>query len=103
MEDRYVDFRNGGYYVAGTRVSLDSVVMAFQRGDSPESILVNFPAIERLGRVYGAIGYYLDHQALIDRYLDEGERELEAELVRATTVGNVVLRERLAGAIERGR
>jgi hypothetical protein len=32
MENRYVEQREGGYYVTGTRVSLDSVVYAFLRG-----------------------------------------------------------------------
>jgi hypothetical protein len=31
----YMEQRNGGYYVAGTRVSLDSVVYGFLRGESP--------------------------------------------------------------------
>ena len=30
----YVEQRNGGYYVAGIRVSLDSVVYAYLRGES---------------------------------------------------------------------
>jgi len=34
----YVEQRNGGYYVAGTRVSLDSIVYAFLRGETPEGI-----------------------------------------------------------------
>ena len=38
----YVDFRSGGYYVAGTRVSLDSIVYSFRSGDSPETIQRNF-------------------------------------------------------------
>ena len=39
----YIEQRDGGYYVAGTRISLDSVVYAFNRGDSPERILEEFP------------------------------------------------------------
>ena len=30
----YVELRDGGYYVAGTRVSLDAVVYAFRGGES---------------------------------------------------------------------
>ena len=41
----YVEQRNGGYYVAGTRVSLDSVVCAFRRGSSPESIADQFQTL----------------------------------------------------------
>jgi uncharacterized protein (DUF433 family) len=35
--------RNGGYYIAGTRISLDSIVLAFEDGESPETILESFP------------------------------------------------------------
>lgn len=77
MQSEYIDMRNGGYYVSGTRVSLDSVVYAFNRGDSPERILERYPALEKPARVYGAIAFYLDHQREIDRYLAASEVETE--------------------------
>jgi uncharacterized protein (DUF433 family) len=76
VHNEYVEHRNGGYYVAGSRVSLDSVVYAFNEGQSPEAIQENFPVLRR-SQVYGAIAFYLDHQAEIDAYLDEAEREFE--------------------------
>jgi uncharacterized protein (DUF433 family) len=78
MHSEYIEQRDGGYYVAGTRISLDSVVYAFNRGDSPERILEEFPLLDKLARVYGAIAFYLDHKAGIDNYLKETEREFEA-------------------------
>jgi hypothetical protein len=39
----YIEERNGGLYVAGTGVSLDSVVIWFQQGASPEKIVQSFP------------------------------------------------------------
>ena len=39
MNGECIEQRNGGYYVHGTRISLDSVVYAFNQGDSPERIL----------------------------------------------------------------
>jgi uncharacterized protein (DUF433 family) len=78
MQSEYIEQRDGGYYIAGVRVSLDSVVYAFNRGDSPERILEQFPALGKLSRVYGAIGFYLDHKAEIDEYLEKTEREFEA-------------------------
>ena len=41
----YVEQRNASYYVTGTRVSLDSIVYAFLRGESAESISESFPAL----------------------------------------------------------
>jgi uncharacterized protein (DUF433 family) len=72
----YIDERNGGLYVAGTRVSLDSVVIHFQEGASPERIVQSFPTL-KLFQVYGAIAYYLEHELVIREYIAEGERELE--------------------------
>lgn len=74
MEKTYVEQRNGGYYVEGTRVSLDSLVYAFKRGASPESIRRSFPVLT-LEQVYGAIAFYLAHERDIDTYLEEAERE----------------------------
>lgn len=54
MPTEYVEQRNGGYYVVGTRVSLDSVVYAFLRGEIANA----FPALS-LEQAHGAIAYYL--------------------------------------------
>jgi uncharacterized protein (DUF433 family) len=78
MDKTYVEQRNGGYYVAGARVSLDSLVYAFHRGASPESIRRSFPVLT-LEQVYGAIAYYLAHEHEIDAYLGEAERAAEAQ------------------------
>jgi uncharacterized protein (DUF433 family) len=77
MHSEYVEQRNGGYYVAGTRISLDSVVYSFNAGNSPEAIQEDFPLLKR-AQIYGAIAFYLDHQAEIDKYLEDTEREFEA-------------------------
>lgn len=78
MDKTYVEQRDGGYYVAGERVSLDSLVYAFRRGASPESIRRSFPALT-LEQVYGAIAYYLAYEQEIDAYLVESERQAEAQ------------------------
>jgi uncharacterized protein (DUF433 family) len=68
MTKEYVDQRDGNFYIAGTRISLDSIVHAFRRGESAETICQNFELL-RLEEVYGAIAYYLANQADIDAYL----------------------------------
>src|SRR2546423_14404837 len=78
MEKQYVEKYDEGYWVAGTRVSLDSVILAFLEGLSPETIVTEcFPTLT-LEQVYGAITYYLAHRADIDRYLDQADAEFEA-------------------------
>jgi uncharacterized protein (DUF433 family) len=64
----YIEQRDGNYYVSGTRISLDSIVHAFRRGESPETICQNFELL-RLEEVYGTIAYYLANQAGMDAYL----------------------------------
>jgi len=55
-------------------VSLDSVVYAFLRGDSPEGIVEAFPALN-LEQVLGALAYYLANRKTIDACLREGRAE----------------------------
>ena len=78
MHSEYIEQRDGGYYVSGNRISLDSVVYAFNRGESPEEILENFPLLDNLAKIYGAIAFYLDHKPVIDKYLEDTAREFEA-------------------------
>lgn len=76
LAKQYIEQYNEGYWIEGTRVSLDSVVYAFLNGESPESIAQNFPLLS-LEQVYGAITFYLANRELIDTYLTEGEQEFE--------------------------
>jgi len=77
MEKRYVEQRDEGYWVAGTHVSLDSIVFAFLDGLSPEMIVAECFPILTLEQVYGAITYYLAHRADIDRYLQQADAEFD--------------------------
>ena len=52
MEKSYVEQRDGGYWMTGTRISLDSIVYAFKRGAAPESIQRAFPLLT-LEEIYG--------------------------------------------------
>jgi uncharacterized protein (DUF433 family) len=72
----YVEQRNGGYYVAGTRVSLDSVVYGFLRGESAEEIAYNFEALT-LEQVSGAIAYYHENRPIVDVYLEQQRKEYD--------------------------
>jgi uncharacterized protein (DUF433 family) len=76
MSKDYIEKVGEAYRIAGTRVSLDSVVYCFWNGDSPESIAQSFPTLT-LEQVFGAIAYYLDHHDAIDEYLREGEADYE--------------------------
>lgn len=76
MQNQYIEQRDGGFYVAGTRISLDSVVYSFKEGLSPEAIQADFPLLKR-SQIYGAIAFYLGHEAEIDRHLEDSRLEFE--------------------------
>lgn len=76
MNKQYVEKVEGVYRLAGTRVSLDSVVYAFWRGQTAESIVQSFPVLT-LEQAYGALTFYLANKAEVDAYLQEAEAEYE--------------------------
>jgi uncharacterized protein (DUF433 family) len=80
VHSEYIEERDGGYYVAGSRISLDSVVYCFNQGKSPDAIHEDFPLLKP-AQIYGAIAFYLDHRPEIDEYLTRTEREFEGGAV----------------------
>ncbi len=78
MNRRYVKKRDGGYWVADTCVSLDSVVYEFNKGAAPETIRRNFSVLT-LEEVYGALTFYLANQQMVDEYLAVSEEQFERE------------------------
>ena len=77
MSKEYVELRDGGYLVKGTRISLDSVVYAFLRGESPEGIADSFPALQR-EEIFGALAFYMANRDIVNQYLADGRREFDA-------------------------
>jgi uncharacterized protein (DUF433 family) len=70
----YVEQRDGGYYLVGSRIGLDAIVYPFKQGASPESLLQSFPTVGSLEKVYGAITFYLANKELVEAYLADQER-----------------------------
>ncbi len=77
MNKQYVEKIDDSYRVAGMRVSLDSVVSTFWRGQTAESIAQSFPVLT-LEQVYGALTFYLANKSDIDTYLEKADVEIEA-------------------------
>ena len=104
MPKDYVAKIDSTYRVAGTRVSLDSIVYLFREGMSTEGMADCYPALT-LEQVHGALAFYLANQKRIDRYLIEGERKA-ADLHEGSRRTNADLiaklqRARLAGQISK--
>ncbi|HXU39955.1 MAG TPA: DUF433 domain-containing protein [Blastocatellia bacterium] len=70
---------DGVIRVGGTRVTLDTLVEAFNEGATAEEIVQQYPSLE-LGDVYAVIGYYLHNQTDVEQYLER--RREEASRVR---------------------
>ena len=96
MHTQYVEQHEGAYRVAGSRVSLDSLVYAFWDGKSPETIAQSFPTLT-LEQVYGAIAFYLGHRTEIDTYLQQGQRDYEAQR-QATRAADPMFYQKMAEA-----
>ena len=54
--------------IAGTRVTLDTVVAAFEQGATAEEIAQQYPSLD-LADVYSVISFYLRRRAEITDYL----------------------------------
>src|ERR1700728_1613171 len=96
MAKEYVREQVGRYLIDGTRVSLDSVVYAFLRGESPEGIVESFPALT-LEQILGSLAFYLANRDKIDQYLREGKEDFE-RLRQEARQNNPALYARLANA-----
>lgn len=60
---------DGVIRVRGTRVTLDRVAQAFDRGATAEGIAQQYPTLA-LADVYAVLGYLLRHQAKVAVYLE---------------------------------
>ncbi len=70
---------SGTVRVAGSRVTLDTLIHCYQAGDSPSEIAEDFPTIA-LADIYAVISYYLHNRAEVDEYLER--RAVEAAEIR---------------------
>jgi uncharacterized protein (DUF433 family) len=74
MSREYVEVRDGGFYLAGSRVSLASIVYEHREGATAEAIRRNFPTLS-IEQIHGAIAFYLAHREETDVYLHELDRK----------------------------
>lgn len=73
---------NGVIRVGNTRVTLETVIRAFDHGETPEEIVTDFPVLT-LADVYGIIAYYLNNREVVANYLareDEDARRVQADV-----------------------
>src|SRR6187551_1184173 len=85
---------DGVIRVAGTRVSLETVVYAFDAGSSAEEIVEQYPSLS-LSNVYAVISYALDNRQSVDEYVHWGLSEGSWREGRSSSSAGVLLGPRL--------
>lgn len=70
---------DGTVRISGSRITLDTLVGAYEKGATAEQIQDSFPSLS-LRQIYGTIAYYLEHEAEVKAYLQM--RRAEAQSLR---------------------
>lgn len=71
-------WKDGTIRVKGTRLLIDMIVEAHNRGECPEVIYDSFPSnIYTVADIYLIISYYLNNKSKIDDYLAKREKQAE--------------------------
>ncbi len=72
---------DGALRVSGTRVTLETLIAAFQDGATAEEIAHQYPSLP-LGDIYEVIGYFLRHRNQVADYLarrQDASKSVQAE------------------------
>jgi len=81
--------------IGETRVTLDTLISAFNEGATAEEIVQQYPSL-RLGDVYAALGYYLRRRLDVEVYLRQRQTQgAEARKLNETRFDPQGVRDRL--------
>jgi uncharacterized protein (DUF433 family) len=69
--------QDGVVRVCGTRVTLDTVIAAFEQGATAEEIAQQYPTLV-LSDVYAVLGFYLRRRSEVETYLEQRRERSEA-------------------------
>jgi uncharacterized protein (DUF433 family) len=72
MDRNFVEYRESGFYLVGSRVPIDRIVREYCDGEQPEAIRSHYPTLS-LDQVNGAISFYLDHKDEVEKVMAERE------------------------------
>jgi len=71
-----VQLETGGVRVRNSRVSLETIVIRTQVGDTVEEIHDGFPTVS-VSQIKEILAWYFDNKADVDEYIRQGEEETE--------------------------
>lgn len=82
MAKEYVAQVDGHYRIAGTRLSLDSLVYLFEEGLTVEAMIDSYPGLS-YEQVFGAMAFYLANKADVDSAMRRAEAESELQQAKS--------------------
>lgn len=86
---------DGVMLVGKTRVTLDTVIAAFDRGATAEEMVHRYPSL-KLADVYAVIAFYLNNQQEIENYLQRRKQQAkEIRLKNESNFDSQAMRDRL--------
>ncbi|MBI3163689.1 MAG: DUF433 domain-containing protein [Anaerolineales bacterium] len=95
--------KDGVILVSGTRVTLDTIIGAFNDGSTAEEIAYQYPSVP-LADIYSVIGYYLRQKKQVDAYLKRREKQArEVYLLNEKRFNTSGIRERLLARAKTGK
>lgn len=95
--------KDGVILVSKTRVTLDTIVYAFNEGSTAEEIAQQYPSVP-LADIYSVIGYYLRKKKQVDIYLKRREKiALEVRKQNEAKLDQSGIRQRLLARRKNGK
>lgn len=95
--------KDGVILVSRTRVTLDTIVGAFNDGATAEEIAYQYPSVP-LADIYSVIGYYLRQKKQVDAYLKRREKQArEIRIRNEEKLNSSGIRERLLARSKAGK
>lgn len=84
MRRDFIEHREAGFYIIGSRVPIDRIVCEYWNGEDAECIQKRYPTLT-LEEVEGAIAFYLSHRDEVDRVIHERRQAEDAYLAAHPT------------------
>ena len=79
MAGNYIERRETGLYIVGSRVPIDRIVWEYRNGEDAQTIQSHYPTLS-LDQVEGAIAFYLSHRDEVEQAMDERKHAEEAHI-----------------------
>ena len=89
MNKEFIERRDEGFYLIGSRVPIDNIVWEYRRGEDPETTQSHYPTLS-LEEVNGAIAFYLDHKEEVEQVIKERRRREDEYIAANPTPPDVI-------------